>query len=147
FLAALCAVVWLPPAGPSTIDVRVRAAVYVGALFAFSMTGHGELVRLRPAPQHLTVFYLVISLGGALGTAFAGVVAPAVLATDLELPIGVVLMTAVLCFVHLRELHARSGQSARGRILPAAFAVIAFGAVIFQDPWREIRSAVAVGRS
>ena len=28
---------------------------------------HGELARLRPAPRHLTRFYLMLSAGGALG--------------------------------------------------------------------------------
>ncbi|HUI94817.1 MAG TPA: fused MFS/spermidine synthase [Xanthobacteraceae bacterium] len=37
---------------------------------------HGELYRRRPAPAHLTEFYLWISLGGALGGVFAGLIAP-----------------------------------------------------------------------
>ena len=30
---------------------------------------HGELVRLKPHPRHLTSFYLTVSVGGALGGA------------------------------------------------------------------------------
>jgi hypothetical protein len=34
---------------------------------------HGELVRLKPAPAYLTRFYLMVSLGGAVGSAVVGI--------------------------------------------------------------------------
>ena len=40
------------------------------------MVCHGELVRLKPAPQYLTSFYLMISVGGAVGGVFVGLLAP-----------------------------------------------------------------------
>ncbi len=49
---------------------------YSLGLFACCMVCHGELVRLKPDPAHITWFYLVISLGGALGGLFATLVAP-----------------------------------------------------------------------
>ncbi|MFN9541374.1 MAG: spermidine synthase [Planctomycetota bacterium] len=45
-------------------------------LFSACMTCHGELVRQRPAPQHLTIYYLMISIGGALGGMFVALWAP-----------------------------------------------------------------------
>jgi hypothetical protein len=33
---------------------------------------HGELARMRPGPRHLTLFYLVVSLGGVLGGVLVG---------------------------------------------------------------------------
>lgn len=45
-------------------------------LFAVCMICHGELVRLKPAVQQLTSFYLSISAGGAVGGVFVAVVAP-----------------------------------------------------------------------
>ena len=50
--------------------------LYSLALFCCCMSCHGELVRIKPAPRHLTLFYLLISLGGALGGVFVGVIAP-----------------------------------------------------------------------
>ncbi|HMR75617.1 MAG TPA: fused MFS/spermidine synthase, partial [Polyangiaceae bacterium] len=49
---------------------------YSLGLFSCCMVCHGELVRLKPDPKHITWFYLVISLGGALGGLFATLVAP-----------------------------------------------------------------------
>jgi hypothetical protein len=48
---------------------------------------HGELYRRRPTAAHLTEFYLWISLGGALGGAFAGLIAPYTFNDIYEYPI------------------------------------------------------------
>ena len=40
---------------------------YFAAMFSICMVCHGELVRLRPDPRHLTGFYLMIAAGGAWG--------------------------------------------------------------------------------
>jgi len=51
---------------------------------------HGELARRRPAPSHLTLFYLMVSLGGALGGVFVALIAPRAFHSYLELPLGLV---------------------------------------------------------
>ena len=45
-------------------------------MFSACMLCHGELYLLRPAAQHLTTFYLMVSIGGALGGIFVSLVAP-----------------------------------------------------------------------
>ncbi len=52
---------------------------YCVTLFVGCMLCHGELVRLRPAPARLTLFYLCMSAGGALGGVVIGLAAPLVL--------------------------------------------------------------------
>ncbi len=52
------------------------------------MVCHGELYRLRPHPAHLTRFYLMVSVGGALGGIFINFVAPFVFKGYWELPLG-----------------------------------------------------------
>ena len=47
---------------------RADIGVFVAGLFLACMFCHGELVTLKPAPQYLTRFYLMISLGGAVGS-------------------------------------------------------------------------------
>ncbi|MGH6913703.1 MAG: fused MFS/spermidine synthase, partial [Geminicoccales bacterium] len=54
------------------------------------MVCHGELARLRPAPRHLTEFYLWMAFGGVLGGAFAALAAPLVFDAVLEYPIALV---------------------------------------------------------
>ena len=52
------------------------------------MVCHGELARRKPEPQHLTIFYLMIAAGGALGGIFVGVIAPRIFHDFYELPVA-----------------------------------------------------------
>jgi SAM-dependent methyltransferase len=70
-------------------------------LFTCCMVLHGELVRLKPDPQYLTQFYLMIAAGGAAGGVFVGLIAPRVFKSFYELPLGLGLC-AVLALVALR---------------------------------------------
>jgi SAM-dependent methyltransferase len=63
---------------------------------------HGELTRMKPDPQYLTHFYLMISAGGALGGLLVGLAAPHVLKGFYELPLGMV-ACAVLVLIVLKQ--------------------------------------------
>ncbi|WP_270934325.1 fused MFS/spermidine synthase [Falsiroseomonas oryzae] len=67
-------------------------AIHVGGLLAAGVLAHGRLALLRPEPSQLTGFYLLISLGGALGGLANAVVAPAVLDRTLEYPFALALL-------------------------------------------------------
>ena len=85
-----------------TLEIKTAVPLYLAGLFACCMFFHGELAKLRPAPRYLTLFYLMISLGGALGGMFVGLVAPRIFPTYYELGLGFVL-TAILAAVTLRK--------------------------------------------
>jgi hypothetical protein len=57
---------------------------------------HGRLYARRPAPARLTEFYLWVSLGGVLGGAFAGLIAPHVFDGTYEYPILISLAVLAL---------------------------------------------------
>lgn len=61
--------------------------IHLAAFFISAMVCHGELVRRRPDADHLTEFYLLMSLGGVLGGLFAGLIAPQIFTRVLEYPI------------------------------------------------------------
>ena len=46
--------------------------MYLAGLFVCCMFCHGELTLLKPAPRYLTRYYLMISLGGAIGGLLVG---------------------------------------------------------------------------
>ncbi|MGO8674690.1 MAG: spermidine synthase [Limisphaerales bacterium] len=89
-VAALGALYWAIPRGSETALVLLLA-VYSAALFICCMVCHGELYRLRPEPEHLTTFYLMIAAGGALGGVLVAVVAPLVFNDYYELHLGALL--------------------------------------------------------
>lgn len=72
--------------------IQFVVPAYLASLFVVCLACHGELVARRPAPQYLTRFYLLISLGGALGGAFVAVIAPNVFATYVEMPVLLILI-------------------------------------------------------
>ena len=76
-------------------------SVHLVFFFAVCMFCHGELAKDRPGPQHLTEFFLCLSIGGAIGGLFNALVAPVVFNTIIEYP----LMVVIACL--LRPLKAR----------------------------------------
>ncbi|HCC56437.1 MAG TPA: hypothetical protein DEQ47_04110 [Solibacterales bacterium] len=81
-------------------NLAVLIAVFSVSLFVCCMVCHGELARLKPPAGQLTAFYLMISIGGALGGLFVAAVAPVVFPALFEFPIAIaftgMLVTAVL---------------------------------------------------
>jgi len=71
-------------------NLPLEAGLYFGVLFLVCMLCHGELVRRKPAPRHLTSFYLMVSAGGALGGIFVALVCPVIFSTYLEMNLGLV---------------------------------------------------------
>jgi hypothetical protein len=91
-------------------------------LFMAAMVCHGELVRRRPAVEHLTEFYFWMSAGGLLGGVFCALIAPVVFNSIFEYPLVLVLGCLLL------------PASGRGLLrygldiaLPAALAWLYFG--------------------
>jgi hypothetical protein len=94
-----------------SLDLAEAVPVYLAGLFAACMFCHGELARLRPDPAHLTRFYLMISLGGALGAVLVAIVAPLVLPGTFELGIALVALALMLAF-RLRGPSLMAGAAA-----------------------------------
>ena len=74
------------------------------SLFVFCMICHGELVRRKPHVRYLTLFYLMLSIGGALGGTLVGLVAPVVFTSYFELPIGLFACAVLVVVVLWREM-------------------------------------------
>jgi hypothetical protein len=83
--------------------LELQIGVFCAGLFIACMFCHGELARLKPAPRYLTRFYLMVSLGGAIGSALVGLVAPIVLPAYFELGFGLVVCAALLLFQSRRN--------------------------------------------
>ncbi len=79
-----------------SLDLRTATLVYFGGLFVACMFCHGEMARLKPSPRHLTRFYLMMSVGGALGAVLVAIVAPLTLEGYFELNIALVVLGLLL---------------------------------------------------
>ncbi len=101
--------------------------LYSAGLFTCCMVCHGELARAKPHPAYLTSFYLMASLGGALGGIFVGLLAPHLFRGYFELPIGLA-SCAVLVLIVLR--HDDSSQFYGARWQPSWLALVGLAAIL-----------------
>jgi hypothetical protein len=70
-------------------ELQVLVPLFSAGLFICCVLCHGELARTKPEPRYLTSFYLMISIGGALGGVFVGLFAPRYFSDYYELPIAI----------------------------------------------------------
>jgi hypothetical protein len=82
-------------AGRGVLDVSLAVPLYSVGMFVSVFFCNGELALHKPAPRYLTQFYLTISLGGALGGLFVGLVAPRLFPTTFELPLALMALAAM----------------------------------------------------
>ena len=81
------------------LQIRVAGPMVVAGLFFICMFLHGEVVRRKPDAAHLTLFYLCLAFGGALGGVLVGIGAPRLLAVPGELPV-ITVGCAVILLLH-----------------------------------------------
>jgi len=72
------------------VGVLYGIPVYSAGLFICCLFCHGELAARRPATRYLTSYYLMMSLGGALGGVFVSLLAPLLFLGFDEIYIGLI---------------------------------------------------------
>jgi hypothetical protein len=120
---------------------------YSVTLFICCMCLHGELARARPTARHLTYFFLVVSIGGAVGGLFVALVSPALFTSFYEYQVLLVACYTLVSFVLARSVIAHGLNTAT---LPAARGLVALswavgigsivlGAIVLRRPetWLE----------
>lgn len=111
------------------------ALASLAMLFVVATALHGYLYHLRPATQHLTLFYLVMSAGGVLGGLFAALFAPLLFDWVYEHPLLILAAAALLPLPALLPWDKWLRLSAnRARI--AAAVLVAIAAVA---SWQMVR--------
>lgn len=107
-------------------DFRWQLVICFGGMFLGCMVCHGELARIKPDPAHLTEFYLLMSLGGAVGGLLVSLAAPHLFTTYLEWPICLLVVFAIAAIVvtrsgwRLKAMALKIGGAAAGVLLMAA---------------------------
>jgi hypothetical protein len=88
---------------PGRIRLLMQISSTCVLLFAICMVCHGELVRMKPHKGNLTAFYLMVSIGGALGGVVGAVIAPMLFLGNWELLIAISMCTVLLFIVVMRD--------------------------------------------
>lgn len=103
-----------------SIHVYWQILVYCLLLFSACMLCHGELYILRPNAEHLTTYYLMISVGGALGGIFVTLIAPLIFNGYWEFFVGLAMTMAILVTI----MRGNNDVQARAR-----FVFFVFGSI------------------
>lgn len=137
-LAAAAAAFVLTPTETALVPLQILA--YVAVLAATGVRCHARIYATRPATQELPLFYIVLSIGGMLGTILVALVAPLIFSEYWEFPVVV----AVAAWAALWCISYRSAWDERVReirILASLGVLVALAAFVGGDRL----SAVAVG--
>jgi hypothetical protein len=134
--ALLVGMSWFLYENLGVMDIRYSIALYSAGLFAACMFCHGELAAMRPAPAYLTRFYLMISIGGAGGGLFVGLLAPRIFATFLELPLALVACGALAALLTWRSAQTALVFSRKKIQFVAPVAALAVTAVVAWHGWQ-----------
>ena len=102
-------------------------ALLLVAFFIVSLLAHRLLFEARPDARHLTVFYLTMSVGGALGGLFNSILAPLLFDRLLEYPITVALVGVLM-------VERRPGNAPRDIALGLGLAVAALLPLLLTIP-------------
>lgn len=118
--------------------VTTGISFHLICLFLVSLTCHAKVASSRPSSRYLTSYYLVIALGGIIGSSFNSFIAPLILNDYFEYQIALALSAALLiCSFHFE----RNKQMLKGWGFIVTASIIAALLVcrINEDP-REIVS-------
>ncbi|MBK9008732.1 MAG: ferrichrome ABC transporter permease [Anaerolineae bacterium] len=100
----------------TALHIYWQIGAYCLLLFAACMLCHGELYLLRPDADHLTTFYLMVSIGGALGGLFVSLIAPAIFNGYWEFFVGLA-MTVAIALTVLRDIRHVTLSASEGSLL------------------------------
>ena len=120
---------WLAAMGATLVAsdlkfaLKFQIGLFFSGLFVVCMFCHGELTQIKPAPQYLTRFYLMIALGGALGAIVTGIIAPLTLPAYYEFELGLTL-AALLLMLRIRA-PGGAADASPGTVASAAAAATA----------------------
>jgi MFS family permease len=126
---ALLAMAWMLADPRMHFMLYWQIGIFSAGLFIACMFCHGELVARKPHPKHLTTFYLMVSVGGAIGSVLVGLIAPITLPAYFELEIALVLLAALATVLLRGKIHAFAIYISIGITVATA---IAAGYTIYQ---------------
>jgi hypothetical protein len=111
----------------TALHIYWQILAYCLLLFTACMLCHGELYLLQPSARYLTTFYLMVSIGGALGGIFVSLIAPLIFNGFWEFFVGLAMTIAIL----LTIIRATRQSPTEQDDLPARarFILIVFGLV------------------
>lgn len=81
------------------LSITALIVQYCLAVFAICMTLHGELARLKPSENNLTLFYFFIAIGGVLAGIFINIFVPIIFTNYWELFLVFICSVSIVAYI------------------------------------------------
>jgi SAM-dependent methyltransferase len=137
---AMATLLWIPFGFPALWPTLTLLALELLGFGVVALTLHGALAADRPSPSRLTMFYLVVSLGGVIGGSFVGLLAPVVFPGIWEYPI--LIAAAFLGMPAVRSAVGRVASAVSPMTAPMAGRWSGFRAMTDGAPARLVPYAI-----
>lgn len=115
-----------------------RMGLLILSFFVVALFAHQKLYAARPSGAHLTLFYLVMSVGGALGGLFNSVLAPVVFKSLAEGGVTTLLATTLVLSAEMRLTRPLIRRGLIAGAL-AALPVVIAARVVMIDDWLVLK--------
>ncbi|WP_404310006.1 fused MFS/spermidine synthase [Neorhodopirellula lusitana] len=104
---------------PASARMPIEAVSYLFILFGVCLLCHGETARSQPSTNHLTLYYALISCGGAIGGLTIAVACPFLFQDYRELPVAMLVSMGIvaMAFMNARTWMAKSCDWKSSRFL------------------------------
>jgi SAM-dependent methyltransferase len=140
FVVSVFILAFLPTISPTSMPLMAFIGINLIAFFVICMVCHGELAKQQPAPRFLTIYYLMLALGGLLGGLFVGVIAPYAFNGNYEFSVGIILV-AVVVFAVLNDKLLRQSHYKRVAFAFAVVSIVGLAYVRANDHIKELAGA------
>jgi len=141
FLLAGGGMIW-SQANAESLNILLQIGFYCALLFIGTMLCNGELYKLRPQAEHLTSFYLMVSVGGAAGGIFVNLAAPLIFTGYWEFYLAWLLTLAISLAILLPRVFARQNLQ-----LALLLSVFVMGTLAFVFGIDQYQNSVFVRRN
>jgi SAM-dependent methyltransferase len=131
-LAIVCVMAWALHEERGIMEIKEAIPLSLAGLFVMCMFFHGELAARKPAPRYLTSFYLMVSLGGALGGVAVGLVAVKLFNTYYEFGVGLAVTLLIAAYV-TRRMHAAVAMLTLAAVGFSGYHVISYVRYLAKD--------------
>ena len=149
FAVSIAALAWGIGHGFGDYGFRAQIAIYAACLFVCCMVCHGELSRTKPAARYLTGFYLMVSVGGAIGGLFVAFLAPRIFNAFYEFPIAIAGATLAVLAVYFKDEPVLEAlKSPRQWVwLTSFFLIVYLGRYLYEGERDTIDNPVLLARN
>jgi uncharacterized membrane protein len=134
---------WWTLENGKSLSVFIQIAIYSVTLLICCVFCHGELYLRKPNPRYLTSFYLMLSIGGAVGGIFVSLIAPVIFTGFWEYHLGLIFCAGIVIAMLFEE---KKSWLYRLRF-PLAIALVVPVGLLVRNPINILADTVEMSRN